>query len=46
MRSTANGTRTVMLMAPSGSSFTDRSIRTGPSGPNFSSGGRRTICGR
>ncbi len=46
MRRTANGTRTVMLIAPTGKIFTTRSIRTAPCGPMRSIAGNRIICGR
>ena len=42
----SNGTRTVMLMAPTGNNLTVRSNRTGPREVRRSSGGRRIICGR
>ena len=38
MRSTSKGTRTVMLMAPTGRILTARSTRTGPCGPMRSRG--------
>ncbi len=46
MDETSKGTETVMLNAPTGSSFMLRSTRSGPLGPIRSIGGRRTICGR